>query len=238
MNVEEIQKQAIDFAKKNKVRIAKDLTDTTRYKPDKKPISVFLAGSPGAGKTEFSKNLIETLEKNLERRVVRIDGDEIRYFLPGYTGNNSSLFQYAVSLIVEKMHDLVLHQKQTFVLDGTFTNYEKAKGNIERSLAKGRLVLIFYVYQKPEVAWSFTVAREKQEGRNIPKDVFIKQFFGAKYVVGRIRQEFGQEIVIFLVKKDFQTHMVEYVKEIVQGDQGIDQYFRERYTKEDLEKLL
>ncbi|MBU3965346.1 zeta toxin family protein [Patescibacteria group bacterium] len=171
---------AIEFAKKNKNRIAKELTGIAKYAPDSVPISVFMAGSPGAGKTEFSKNLIKLLEDDNERRVIRIDGDEIRRFIPGYTGNNSQLFQGAISLIIEKTHDHVLHQKQSFVFDGTFSNYCKALQNINRSLAKGRPVFIFYIYQKPEVAWMFTKAREIVEGRNIPKGAFIKEFLGAK----------------------------------------------------------
>src|SRR3989344_5801466 len=168
MNDEEICSKAIVFAKYNKEKIARKLTDPAIYIPDAVPISVFMAGSPGAGKTEFSKNLISILEKNNEHRVVRIDGDEIRSLITGYVGSNSYLFQGAVSLIVEKIHDRVLHNSQTFVFDSTFSKYDKAIDNIKRSLKKKRPVFIFYVYQKPEVAWKFTEAREKTEGRNIP----------------------------------------------------------------------
>lgn len=121
MTDEEIRKSAIEFARKNKVRIAKELTDPNKYIPSARPISVFMAGSPGAGKTEYSKELIKILEKDNERRVVRIDSDDIRSYFSDYNGNNSHLFQGAVSLIVEKMHDLVLHCSQHFVLDGTFS---------------------------------------------------------------------------------------------------------------------
>src|SRR3989344_1223698 len=153
MTDEEIRLVAIEFAKRNKISIAKELTDPTKYAPDIVPVSVFMAGSPGAGKTEFSKSLIKILEADEERHVVRIDGDEVRPLIPGYTGNNSHLFQGAISLVVEKMHDLVLHNKQNFVLDSTFSNYAKGADNIRRSLKKSRAVFIFYIYQKPEVAW-------------------------------------------------------------------------------------
>src|SRR3989344_1405721 len=235
MSDEEIRQKAIEFAKKNKNQIAKDLTDPTKYKPDEEPISAFMAGSPAAGKTKFSKNLIEILEKNQERRVIRIDSDDIRPLLPGYTGSNSRLFQYAVTLVVEKMQDLVLKQSQTFVFDGTFANYEKARDNIRRSLEKNRLVFIFYVYQKPEVAWKFTEAREKAEGRNIPKEAFIEQFLAAKDVVRKVQQEFEEKVVIFFVKKNFETHAVEYVKKLDSNGEAIDGYIGESYTKEKLE---
>lgn len=97
MTDEEIRAAGIEFAKHNKERLAKELTDPKKYASEVIPISVFMAGSPGAGKTEFSKNLIALLEKNNERRVVRIDGDEVRPLMQGYAGNNSHLFQGAVS---------------------------------------------------------------------------------------------------------------------------------------------
>ena len=238
MNDEEIRARAVDFAKKNKIHIAKQLTDPEQYTPDITPISVFMAGSPGAGKTEFSKNLIDILEENKERRVVRIDSDELRKYIPGYTGNNSHLFQGAVSLIVEKMQDLVLHQKQSFVLDGTLSQHEKAASNINRSLEKSRPVFIFYIYQKPEVAWKFTQAREATEGRNIPKTSFIEQFFGAKDTINQISREFREKITILFVKKDFQENTVEDIVEIDSSGGQVDDFITERYTKDELEKQL
>ena len=200
---EEIKRISEEFARKNRDQIAKAFTDKSKYTPENLPISVFMAGSPGAGKTELSKRLIQILEKGRERRVVRIDGDEFRNQLPGYSGNNSYLFQTAISLIIERIHDMVLSNKQTFLLDGTFANYDKAVKNINRSLDKNRVVLIFYVYQKPELAWKFTEAREILEGRNIPKDIFIQQFLQSRETLERIRRGFDKKVAIFLVKKNF-----------------------------------
>ncbi len=238
MTDDNIREAAIEFAKKNKNRIAKELTDTSKYVPDSIPISVFMAGSPGAGKTEFSKYLIMLLENESERRAIRIDGDEIRRFIPGYTGNNSHLFQRAVSIIIEKIHDHVLHQKQSFIFDGTFSNYDKASQNINRSLAKGHHVYIFYIYQKPEVAWRFTQAREKVEGRNIHKEAFIKEFLGSKEVIGRISKEFGDKVTIFFVKKDFEKNTVENIVKIDSNSNRIDEYAKEYYTVDTLNIIL
>ncbi len=238
MTDEEIRLAAVEFAKRNKIRIARELTDPAKYAPDIVPISAFMAGSPGAGKTEFSKSLIKILEGDNERRVVRIDGDEVRPLIPGYAGNNSHLFQGAISLIVEKVHDLVLHQKQSFVLDSTFAKYEKAADNIRRSLEKNRPVFIFYIYQRPEVAWRFTQAREAAEGRNIPKSAFIEQFLGAREVVNRVAKDFGDTVVVFFVKKDFEKNTVENIVKIELGKTLVDDYIQERYTKSNLEQSL
>lgn len=237
MTDEAIRAVAIKFAKKNKNRIAREFTNQMRYASDTIPISVFMAGSPGAGKTEFSKNLINILEAGKERRVIRIDGDEMRPLIPGYTGNNSHLFQGAVSLVVEKIHDCVLKNKQSFMLDGTFSKFEKAFKNVSRSLKHHRPVFIFYIYQKPEIAWKFTQVREKAEGRNIPKSAFIEQFLGAKETVNRILDQFSDDVSVFLVKKDFERNIVENLVKIPNG-MHVDDYIEKNYTQNDLEGYL
>ena len=40
------------FARENKKRIAKALTDKSIFPRESDPVSVFMAGAPGAGKTE------------------------------------------------------------------------------------------------------------------------------------------------------------------------------------------
>ena len=237
MNDEKIRADAIDFAKHNKLHIAREVTNTSMYVPDETPVSVFMAGSPGAGKTEFSKRLVAILEHNRKRRVVRIDGDELRTLFPGYVGSNSNLFQGAVSLVIEKVHDLVLHNKQNFVFDGTLADFDKAVENIRRSFERGRPVFIFYIYQKPDVAWRFTQAREIAEGRNIPKEAFIEQFLAARETVSRLLLEFGTTVNLFIVKKNFETNSVEDLVEI-QSVEQIDATIKERYSKDDLHRLI
>ena len=143
----EIQDVALDFARKNKKDIAKRLTDTLRFLPEDEPVSVFMAGSPGAGKTEASIELLSIVEDN-GVEVLRIDPDELRHEFPNYTGDNLWLFQGAVSFLVERIHDLALKQRQSFLLDGTLSHYGKAEQNIARSLKKNRVVQILYVYQE------------------------------------------------------------------------------------------
>lgn len=235
---EKIKFEAQEFAKRHRKKIAKELTDTSKFIPEQIPFSVFMAGSPGAGKTEYSRNLIEGLERDLQRKVIRIDGDEFRKGIPGYNGKNSYLFNGAVSLIVEKIHDFTLNNKQTFLLDGTFSNYDKAIKNINRSLNKKRFVIIFYVYQHPDVAWKFTQAREASEGRNIPKGAFIEQFIQSRNTVEHVRSEFDEKVSLFLVIKNFETHKVENVVEINRDNKQIDYYIEKRYTRDELEKLL
>jgi hypothetical protein len=52
-----IKESAILYAKKHKKRLAKELASKAIYKPETDPVSVFMAGSPGAGMA--SEYLIE-----------------------------------------------------------------------------------------------------------------------------------------------------------------------------------
>lgn len=237
MNKEEqkIVEDAKQYVKKYKKDLIQKFADLSMYPPDQLPVSVFMAGSPGAGKTEFSKELVNVLFSNSkDKYVVRIDADEIRNVLPSYNGMNSYLFQPAASIAVEKLHDHVLSKKQNFILDGTLSNFEKAKDNIKRSIKKGRSVFIFYVYQEPVTAWEFTQHREKKEGRHIPKEIFIDQFFSAKDTVNRIKEHFGKQIVIYLVEKDLKQKTVNVMVNV----DKIDNYIKFKYTKDSLIEAL
>ncbi len=194
------------------------------------PVSVFMAGSPGAGKTEFSKRLIEKFGRN----VVRIDADDVRDMLPQYNGGNSYVFQGAVSLGMEKLYDYALKKRFNIVVDGTLKNYEKSKSNIDRSLKRGRKVEVFYLYQEPEIAWDFTRKREAVEGRNIPRDVFIESFFLARESAIRLKRDFGDALSLHVVLENLTNDG----EEIFSGVVSIDPYIKTWYNRDDLENKL
>ena len=228
---EEIQQEALEFARANKKDIAKRLTNPDVYLPEENPVSVFMAGSPGAGKTEASIALINEIDGS---PIIRIDPDELRTEFKEYDGTNAWLFQKAVSVLVEKIHDLALQQGQSFLLDGTMSNYEKSLDNIKRSLKKGRLVQILYVYQEPLLAWQFVQARESAEGRRILNKDFINQYFAARDVVNRLKKEFGKDIQVDLLLKNNDNSNRMYKAGIDQ----IDNHVPEKYSRADIVKLL
>ncbi len=231
----DLEQQAIDFIKKNKKILIEKFASLDNYASVSDPLTFFMAGSPGAGKTEYSKGFIESLE--IEQpgiKIVRIDPDEIRKIIPGYTGGNSWEVQRAASFGVEPLLDHVLHKNLNFVLDGTFSNYEKSKKNIERCLKYKRRVGIIYIYLKPEVAWAFTKKREKLEGRPIPKDAFINDFFLAQENVQKIKNQFGTDVHVTLVIKNHEGSVEKTPFEI----DKIDSYIEKKYTKRELEDII
>jgi UDP-N-acetylglucosamine kinase len=230
---ERIKNEALKFARKNKKAIGRRLTNPGIFVAEDHPVSVFMAGSPGAGKTETSKELLASLEKD-RSKVLRIEPDELRCEFAGYTGANSWLFQPAISILVEKIHDLALDQKQSFLFDGTLSHYDVAKKNIKRSLGKGRTVQILYVYQEPLLAWEFVCAREAAEGRRIPPEHFIEQYFAARDVVNRSKREFGPAIKVDLLLKNNDGSSRFYKA----GVDQIDYHIPEKYDRVALEKML
>ena len=230
---QEIKEKAVAFANAHKNEIAKVVTDTTIFSPEENPVSVFMAGSPGAGKTESSKNLIKKFSKNNDH-IIRIDPDELRAKVPGYTGTNSYLFHGAVSILVSKIHDCVLKNKQSFVFDGTLSRIEIARENIQRSLKRGRFVQIFYVYQDPIQAWNFVQQRELLEGRRITKEHFISHYFSARDSVNSLKKEFGDKIKVDLLVKNIDGSDRSYKENI----DIIDNYVPERYTLETLNNVV
>ena len=226
-----IHDDAIAFARANKKAIAKRLTEKAIHPPEDEPVSVFMAGSPGAGKTEASLELLNFFS---DSPPLRIDPDELRAEFPGYTGGNAWLFQAAVSILVEKIIDLAFDNRQSFLLDGTLANLDKARDNIRRSLKKGRYVQILYVYQDPLLAWQFVQAREEAEGRRILPEHFVDQYFAARDVVNALKLEFGKEVHVDLLLKHIDNSSRLYKA----GVDKIDYHIPENYSRPALRARL
>ena len=224
--------QAIHWVKENQKQIVTHFAGQFEPAPEV-PVSIFMAGSPGAGKTEFSKRLIEHFEDH-SKYIIRIDPDEVREFIPCYVHGQAHLFQGAVSIAVEKIHDHALAKRKSFLLDGTFSNPVKARDNIKRSIDKNRAVLIEYVYQDPFVVWDFTQKREQIEGRNIPKEAFVDQLFLARDNVMMIKKEFGHHVILEVVTRNVRTSEYQYWFNV----DNIDSYIKMGYSKNELMQKL
>jgi len=227
-----ISQEAKIFVKREKKALIDKFANLEKYPSTEKPFSFFMAGSPGAGKTEFSKRLIEIMAPI---PIVRIDADEIREFIPWYNGKNSDIVQGAAAIAVDKLNYYTLKHKQNSIMDGTFANYEIAHRNIINSLNKNRSIGVFYIYQDPIIAWDFTRKREKLEGRYVPKEAFIDAFFKAKENVQLIKEEFGDKIELNLVIKNIDNEDEDIKSDI---KTTIDNLIETPYTKKSLQKNI
>ncbi|WP_341476994.1 zeta toxin family protein [Pseudomonas viridiflava] len=190
--------ETIKFARQNKKAIGRKLTSLDLYPAEDEPVSVFMSGSPGAGKTEASIALLNLFTSS---SILRIDPDELRAEFDLYTGGNAYLFQGGISILISKIIDLALSQQQSFLLDGTLAKIDIARSNVERSLEKGRYVQVLYVYQNPLLAWEFVKAREQAEGRRILADHFVEQYFSARDVVNTLKLEYGKHVHVAFTRR-------------------------------------
>lgn len=231
MNDEErkIEEQAFQWIKKHRKELLKQFADFETYQTDELPTTIFMAGSPGAGKTEFSRRLSEIFKQ----KPIIIDADEIRKVIEGYSGEKAYLFQKAATKGVNMLYDETCRKGFNIIMDGTFA-YGNALENINHSLKHNRNVEIYFLYQDPLLSWEFTKQRELKEFRNVPKEVFINAYFKSLENANKAKKEFGNKIKLNLVIKDFDKgfNSLELNKE------GLEIFLPKTYNKEDLERIL
>ena len=215
----------LEYAKVNKEQFILPLLEGKR--PAESKTAIFMAGSPGAGKTEVATGLAAAYDN-----YVMIDADNFRSQFPDYNGKNSSDFQKAASWLVEEALKTVLENGYSFILDATFALIS-ANNNIRRSLKNNFKVKIYYIYQEPFVAWKFTQIREEKEGRHVPKITFINAFFQSRKNIIKAKATFP-EIELNLIIKDYQNG----VSEILPLTENVELILPERWTKEELEEKL
>ncbi|MDR2975841.1 MAG: zeta toxin family protein [Streptococcaceae bacterium] len=215
----------LDFAKENKNKLITNLI-RGKFRASAKT-AIFMAGSPGAGKTEVATGLAD----NYVNYVI-IDADSFREKFPGYNGKNSSDFQKASSWLVEETLKYVLANGYSFILDATFALLS-ANNNIRRALKNDFNVKIYYVYQDPIVAWNFTKIREKVEGRHVPKATFINAFFKSRENIIKAKQTFP-EIELNLIIKNYSDNTTE----IHTYTDNVELILPEQWNKEELEEKL
>jgi len=224
-----LSEEAFLWIKINRKRLIEKFAGVAGYVADVFPTTVFMAGSPGAGKTEISKRFVP----RFKQKPIRIDADEMRVICPGYLGSNAHVFQRAATKGVHILYTHALKNNINIIMDGTFA-YIGAMENIKRSLDYGRKVEIFFVYQDPLQAWDFTKKREALEQRRVSKEVFIEASFRAMENVNKAKETFGSKIELNLIMKDFEKDLEQLEINI----ENIDRYIKKDYTKDKLDKLL
>jgi Uncharacterized protein conserved in bacteria len=223
-----MEDQSVLFAKKNKKQFLERLVKGITPEESEEKIAVFMAGSPGAGKTEVATGLAEIF-----KNVVIIDADIFRSYFPGYNGHNSNEFQKGASLMVEYALDYVLKKGYSFILDGTFA-IGKSVENIQRALKRNYNTSIYYVYQDPLIAWDFTQKRERIEGRYVPKERFINAYFKARDNIQKVSHMLDDKVELVVVMKDYQN----IISDIIDGVENIELVISNKYTVAELEEKL
>ncbi|MDR1605674.1 MAG: zeta toxin family protein [Streptococcaceae bacterium] len=216
---------ALEYAKAHKDEFLSELVKNKKIAKNK--VALFMAGSPGAGKTEVAVSLAEMYSD-----YVVIDADAFRAEFPEYDGSNSALFQKASSWLVEQAFKFVISEGFSFILDATFA-LESSNSNIRRAVKNAYQPTIFYVYQNPYVAWKFTKEREKVEGRAVPQPTFINAYLKSRENIVRAKATFS-EVQLNVVIKDFDNN----ISNVQYDADNIELIIPEMYSKQELEEKL
>jgi len=236
-----IEQEAVHWIRRaaNKRQVIERFASLEANKPNRYPMIIFTAGSPGAGKTEFIKGFYDPIAQTLGVIPAVIDPDAIRDLLPGYSGANSYLFQRAVSIAVDDLFRHILKHQQSAFVDGTLSDYTRAKQNISAVIDHHDVAMICFVFQHPVIAWHFTQLREAVEGRNIRKEDFIDKFLGAKTTVDKLKTDFGDKLNLNIILKDYKdTKENRAVAKVFTNVKSVDECLTFDYTKASIERIL
>jgi UDP-N-acetylglucosamine kinase len=216
------------WANKYKKRIAREFIRETDFTKSEIPAGIFTAGLPGAGKTEFTVELL----KGISTKPVRIDMDEIAQLVEGYRPEIADKFRAGASNILGKIYDEVIKSKIDFVFDGTFS-HGRSLENVERALHHGYTVKVYYVHQEPLVAWKFTQDREVLEHRAIDKAGFIETYIKLEQNLRNLCKNY-KDVTISLIVKDAQNKEGRRVENVENLFDEIPDFL----TREQLESVL
>lgn len=221
-----MDQQYLEFVKSHKETFINYTTKDAKQLEPK--TAIFMAGTPGSGKTEVANELL-----SIQPELARIDADEYRALIDGYDPHRAKDFQHAATRAVDIVYSYILKHGYSFLLDGTFAS-ATALLNIERALKRDYQVTVVYVYQEPEVAWQFTKERERKQERNVPMEAFIRAYFASRDNMARVMTKYGDQVKTKMAVKDYanRTHHTEYnVDKIVS-------MLKPRYNEEALRILL
>ena len=215
----------------SKSELVKQILAKSGALSESQPAAFFMAGLPGSGKTEISRNLI----KDSGVKLFRIDMDEIAELLPGYTPESADAFRKPATAILSECFSYALHHDISFLLDGTFGSPQALK-NIERSLKHDFRIKIVYALQDPKLAWQFTLAREKIEHRAIRFDGFVEAYYKTITNIKKAKELYAERIAIDIAIKDQENKVGKWLRNV--SVQQIDNTTKIEYNKDKLIKHI
>lgn len=138
------------------------------YPPHQKHLAFFMAGIPGAGKTEFAENTINRVRPKL----VPIEHDKLVEYIPGYKPEGYYNYRKAGSVLVSCLLEECIKRGYGFIFDGTLS-HEQGYRNIQKSLDAKYFVQVIYIVQNARKAWELTRDRELVKKRAIKMKGFV-----------------------------------------------------------------
>lgn len=159
--------QAKDWvkAKENQLKV---IAACVGANPRSDKLAFFMAGIPGAGKTELAKGL----QGSPLGDFTVIEHDQLVEHIKGYKPEYYYDFRKAGSTLVTKLFEHCLKNGYSFIFDGTLS-HDNGYKNIKKTLDNGFKVIVVYVHQDIVSAWKLTQDRELVKKRAIERTGFI-----------------------------------------------------------------
>ena len=153
--------------KKNRARV---LTQFFKDFPHiKTKTAIFMAGIPGAGKTEFAQQFLREDSPTL----IPIEHDKLVEYIDSYQPEQYYNYRKAGSTLVTEVFNFCLKNGYGFIFDGTLS-HDNGIRNVRKALRAGYTVYVIYIIQDATVAWELTQARELVKKRAIEKRGFLE----------------------------------------------------------------
>lgn len=153
---------------KDKANQQKVIAACVGKNPRADKLAFFMAGIPGAGKTELAKGL----QGSPLGDFTVIEHDQLVEHIDGYKAENYYDFRTAGSTLVTELFKYCLKNGYSFIFDGTLS-HENGYRNIKKTLDHGFSVIVVYVHQDIVSAWKLTQDRELVKKRAIEQTGFI-----------------------------------------------------------------
>lgn len=169
--------------------------------PRGKKVAFFMAGIPGAGKTEFVLGM-RTRESPLKDFVI-IEHDQLVEYIDAYKPEHYYNYRKAGSTLVTALFSHCLAHEFPFIFDGTLS-HDNARRNIKKSLEHGYETTIIYIHQDIKSAWQLTKDRELVKKRAIERMGFMQTAQRINNTLRNIFDEFCHEenFAFWIIKKD------------------------------------
>lgn len=146
-----------------------DLLENRNLTPQEHPLGVVLGGLPGSGKSI----LIEKIEKELNRNVIPINGDDFRIYHPNfediYAEHKENFPKYTSDFsnkMVERVIDEAVKNKFNIVVEGTFRNPNVPLNTLSQFAERGYSTKAMIIATDKDIAWQSTIDRYNRDIEN------------------------------------------------------------------------
>lgn len=219
-----LSENIIAWTKSHKALITNHIITEHNYISSPQPTAIFMAGLPGAGKTEFLNRI-----KISDTDFVNIDLDQLVENISEYSPKNYYLYRNAANLLVESLLDKVINKHLNFALDGTFAHNQALK-NIKRALDHNFHVHIFFIYISAQQAWHNVKMRETLTHRPIDRKGFASTSRNLIPILQKALEEYQDHPrfnMTIIYKRPHSFPAYSYISDISEIDKLLKQIYNE-----------